>query len=139
MDAITQDIGFDDLAGIQLSDFSGQSQEMAEIVGIPVVIKIVEHFGGTMGLYIPQSISEENVLAKLIGALALSRLIEWRGGEVIDVNREANVLRMIRDKKIVTLKQRGLSVPALARKFNMTERGVYKVLRRWKELSTCPV
>lgn len=133
MDLATKDLGFDELDGIKISDFSRSSQELVEVIGLRAVIKLVEHFGGIMNIYIPASLKEGSIWIDLLGESATLRLIEWRGGEYIDICRELNVLSIIKERKITALKQKGVRIPDIARKFNMTERGVYVALRRCRE------
>ncbi len=104
-------------------------QGFVRVIGITHTLAIVDRWGG-IRLYIPPRSSPDSVLANLIGMEALARLCAEYGRETPrEIPRCARALRAIRDRKVV-LDAQARPVHEIARELALTERAIYKILRR---------
>ncbi len=101
--------------------------EITRLVGPEIAATLVEEFGGRR-LYIPMEVARGDVLTRAIGVTRARKLSRIFGGDRIDVPADFNHAR--RRTRIVILRRRGLSIPAIARTLRCTERYVYKVLAK---------
>jgi Mor family transcriptional regulator len=107
--------------------------DIIKTIGLPAAMKLVENFGGTR-IYIPlpQNITADHGIAKVIGleaTLALARL--WPK-EYPSIPLARRHLRIIVKGEILRDKDK-LSVPELARKYETTERNIYRYLSETDE------
>jgi hypothetical protein len=105
--------------------------EVIGIIGITSTLKLVEAFGGT-SIRIPsrRNLNESNPLAQVIGMDALLGLITKIGvGIYLYIPRCTSSMRLKRDQQIVALSAT-LSVEALARKFNLSDRQIWSILKK---------
>lgn len=103
----------------------------AKRIGLAASIKLVDHFGGINQLYIPERMTRDHVIARMIGYEAACILSEDYGGDYIDVPRCVKALRMIRDDEIwQRCKQGGETPRNVCRDYNLTERQVWIIIGR---------
>ncbi|OOZ41642.1 hypothetical protein BOW53_02890 [Solemya pervernicosa gill symbiont] len=115
-----------------LEHFPQSIQDLADVVGIDGVLKIVEARGG-IWLYVPRKANDDHWLARLIGFPALQQLVKIYAGEEIEIPRCAKSLKRAKDLEIANGIKEGASGAQLARQHHYTERGIRKVKRRLKE------
>lgn len=102
--------------------------EMARVVGVEGVRKLVDAYGGVR-LYVPQSVDQDHPLAELLGLAAARAMSAELGGDVIDVPRCHLAVKRARDAALVRDAAQGMSQRDLARKYGMTERNVRLIWR----------
>jgi Mor family transcriptional regulator len=104
--------------------------DIIKAVGLPAAMKLVEHFGGTR-IYIPlaENVETDNDVAKVIGLEATKKLAAIWGGRY---GRPSIPLasRHYRDlvKSEIQRDSAAMTVPELARKYQTTERNIYRYL-----------
>lgn len=124
---------FGDLSCIKMDDFTQSARDLAEVIGIPAVLRVLKHFAGHDNVYVPLNVNEECELAHVIGVSAFKKLVGECGGTSVKINREHSVLRLLEQRRIVDMRLRGTKTQEVAKKFGITSRGVQKILKRWRD------
>ncbi len=106
----------------------GVLQEIAELIGLPATLKLVESYGGVR-LYVPKRIDDDHALARLIG-LDNARLLSDAYGaeEHFDIPRAVAATRAVRDMQIRT-DRKTMTHRELALKYGLTERQIRNILQ----------
>ncbi len=104
-------------------------QEMAELIGLPATLKIVEERGG-IRLSIPTKVNDKSWLTQLIGREAMMLLVKHYKGEELDIPRCTAAVKAAQDAHIYQQIQAGVPQSKLAREYGYTERGIRKVKHR---------
>lgn len=108
--------------------------QLVELVGLSAALRLVDRFGGTP-IYLPHPsrVKEHSAVALEIGAEAMRRLAAvWPQAHIV-VPRGAAYLRRQRDIALLR-DSASLSAAQLARKYEMIERHVYRILARGPEI-----
>lgn len=113
--------------------------ELVKTLGLPAALRLVERFGGTRLPYLPPAdkVKPDHPLVEVIGLEALRDICGLWPQERPYIPLAAQYLRDERDREL----QRDaaeLTVPQLARKYEITERHVYRVLTRTDLAATDP-
>lgn len=117
------------------------AQLIADLIGLPKALKLIETWGGTT---FPISKNKRRdgqiryeALAEVVGVEAANILTGHFGGEVLAIPRCAVAMREVRDRMIraefdaLTCEHPAVhAVNQLARKYQMTERNVWMVLKK---------
>jgi len=104
--------------------------ESIRAVGLPAAMKLVENFGGTR-IYIPlpENVTDDNDVAKVIGVEATRKLAGIWGGRY---GRPSIPLASRHYQALVRSEiesdSKTMTVPELARKSRTTERNIYRYL-----------
>lgn len=122
-----------DLANVPLEDLPASVRELAGVVGLPAVLRLVERWGGVTRLYVPQTLDEGHDLAQLLGLTPARALAREYGGDYVTVPRCAAALRLARDRALLRRRAEGVAPRRLALVFNLTERHVWRILRQAAE------
>lgn len=112
---------------IRLDDLPATLQEVAELVGLPATIALVERWGG-IRVFVPRAdnLHEAHPLVQALGPEAARKLAEYFDGSELPVPRAAAALRRLRDETIRAA--RGEAPAArLAREHGLTERQIYAI------------
>lgn len=107
--------------------------QLIELIGLVKALQLVDRFGGT-SVYVPHEsrVKVHGALAEAIGVDAVRTLAgAWPGSHVI-VPRGSAYLRRQRDIAILA-DFKELSAAACARKYETTERHVYRIVERGLE------
>ncbi len=103
--------------------------EIADLIGLPATLKLVERWGGLIKLYIPLEITPEHPLAVTLGWEAAQALVVTYGGdEIRNIPRCAAGIRTLRNVAIRTEHDAGVSAVRLALKHGLTERQIWTIL-----------
>ncbi len=102
--------------------------EMAEIIGITNTLAIVALRGGTR-LTVPVKAKEDHWVVEIIGFESYQKLCRYYCGEELEIPRCKGVIGLITDREILD-DRKNLTMTGLARKYDYTERGIRKLLRR---------
>lgn len=106
----------------------GVLQDIAELIGLPSTLKLVEAYGGVR-LYVPKKIDAEHDLSRLIGLEQATTLAENYGGEDhFDIPRAVAATRAARDTCIRADRANGMTHRELALKNKLTERQIRTIL-----------
>ncbi len=79
---------------------------------------------------VPKNASPEHWLAVKIGLNALTQLVDYFGGDYIEIPRCETALRRLKEQEIMQASKNGESNAKLARRFGYTDRGIRKLRRR---------
>ncbi|MEO5329960.1 MAG: hypothetical protein H7829_17150 [Magnetococcus sp. THC-1_WYH] len=90
--------------------------------------KLVETYGGTR-LFVPKKMSQGHHLAKAVGLQEAIHLSAMMGGCMITIPRGSANLLAARNNSIISEYSSGAKVKDIARKFGLTERRVYSILK----------
>lgn len=104
-------------------------ERLVAILGVVAALRFAERFGGRR-VYVPQPerLKAEGALVSTLGHDAASKLaFEWRGQEIV-VPICADLLRVERDRAIHADAAANLSASAIAAKYGVTERHVFRIL-----------
>lgn len=119
---------------LSLDDLPGSLREIAELIGLPATLRLVEHYGGVIALYIPREIEPDHHLARALGVTAARKLASHYGTDSLrNIPRCVRGLRRLRDTEIRACRAAGESPPALALKFGLTERQIWTILAEGRE------
>lgn len=106
----------------------GVLQEIAELIGLPGTLKLVETYGGVR-LYVPKKIDAAHDLARLIGLDHATLLADTYGGEDhFDIPRAVAATRAVRDVHIRAARADGMTHRELALANKLTERQIRTIL-----------
>jgi Mor family transcriptional regulator len=121
---------------LQLEDLPALLREVAELIGLPAALRLVEHYGGTL-LYVRQNPTADYELVEVIGMKAARRLADHFGLEQLEVPRCAEALRALRDREICRLYlEEDWTAGRLARKYGLTMRQVWRILAAARNIDT---
>jgi hypothetical protein len=88
-------------------------QDLAAVIGLPALLKLVEAYGG-VPVYVPVRLSSNWDLRDLLGDEAFFKLIDKHAGQRMEIPRCAKALRYIMYRKIrtesLTTSQRDLAL-----------------------------
>jgi len=102
--------------------------DIIKAIGLPAAMKLVENFGGTR-IYLPQpeKVDADNEIAKIIGVEAARALARQWSQERPSIPLARRHLRTV-VKSEIQRDSESMSVPELARKYETTERNIYRYL-----------
>lgn len=105
-------------------------QQVEALIGLTATLALVQAFGGTK-LYIPKRVLlEDNPLVQSVGmAAAVVLQTEFGGQHDLVIPKAEAFMRHRQDREIRRLRQT-LTIGELARRFNLHERTIRKVLAR---------
>lgn len=121
-----REAGAEDMTKQRVNDFSQlplSVRDIAETLGLDVVIKLVDHFGGCE-LFIPSQLKPDHPLMAL-GEEAAQALVGYCPKDRIDVPKSLNPRPTA--STIEVLESRGLTRNQIARELNITQRHVRRV------------
>lgn len=104
--------------------------ELVNLIGLPATLRLVEKFGGTT-IYVPHQsrVKLHSAVAQVVGTDAVRQLATvWPQAHVV-VPRGAAYVRHQRDMAVLADAEK-FSVARLARKYETTERNIYRILER---------
>lgn len=117
-----------------LEELPGSLRELAPVIGLRGCTKLAEVYGGIGKLYIPAQMPPDHPLSSLLGWETARKLAEVYGGDyILSIPRCVDALRRARDREIVRMRSQGMTPPALARGFALTERQIWIILAKAKE------
>ena len=103
--------------------------DVAAVIGFSATLRLAAWFGDGGNLYVPETVSEHQVLAKLIGFSAAKRLSENWGGEHLSLPRlrayEDDVLRRVVGRML----EKNFSSREIAVHMRISERRVQQIAR----------
>jgi hypothetical protein len=106
-------------------------KDMARVIGLTQALALVALRGGVR-ISVPQKYDAEHWLDEAIGPAPFQKMIAYYGGDLIDIPKGQAAFQAIRQSEIVRDRKAGLSNAQLAVKYEMTVRGVRKLLARSK-------
>lgn len=110
--------------------------QLISAIGLPAALKLIERFGGTrIALPLPENVTASNPVAQVIGVERARKLAVLWGQERPYLPRAVQYVRRQRDRQLAEDAQQ-MSIPQVALKYELTERGVYKVLAALKDKPT---
>lgn len=114
---------------LTLDDLPESLRDVVELIGLAATLKLVEHFGGLIALYVPRDIEPEHPIAVALGITAARKLAAHYGTDCLrNIPRCVNGLRRIRDAEIHARREAGETPARLALAFGLTERQVWAIL-----------
>lgn len=120
------------MPNVPLDTLPNSIKELVEIVGITAAMTIVEQRGG-IRLYVPIKVSKDHWLTS-IGQENFNALVKLYAGEEIEIPRCVEALTAVKHQMIKADADSGLTTTDIARKYNYTERGIRKAIRRAEQL-----
>lgn len=104
--------------------------EVAEIAGMEAALRLTDRYGGTR-VYVPGAarLDDRHPLVVLLGRKAAVAISERWQGLFIEVPRAESLRKSIRNAEIRRRYAAGESSARLARSFEMTQRGIWMVLK----------
>jgi hypothetical protein len=113
---------------LTLDDLPESLREVVGLIGLPATLKLVEHFGGLIQLYVPRDISPDHPIAQALGVAAARKLSSVYGADTLrNIPRCAEGLRRIRNAEIRS-RHPAESAATLALTFGLTERQIWTIL-----------
>lgn len=100
---------------------------LAESIGWDVVLKLVECYPG-MRLRVPVKMSENHILAQQLGMTGALALVKLCADEEIYISKVKAHVLACRNAKIIQEYTDGITVPELARRYDLSDRQIYNVL-----------
>ena len=116
------------------SDLPRLAREMIEVMGELATMKLVHEMGG-LRLVVPgwplkRPSSRYQHLEEIVGPEAAQAFATRWGNIEVQVPMAKKALMRLRDRSIVEAYAKGVQPPELARRYGITERHVWKVLKR---------
>lgn len=104
-------------------------QELLAVISLSAAARLIKARGGTR-IQIPEAADAGHWLADLVGMEELEKLCLHYKKEALVLPRCTKAMMMLRDANILKDRRDGLSYSDLALKYQMTEDGINKALRR---------
>lgn len=98
-------------------------QDIANLIGLGLALKLVEHYKGT-AMWIPSVYKPDHVLVKIISHEPTIKLINAYGGECLEIPKCDDAIRAVRNARI---RQSDHSQAQLAREYNLTVRQIRNI------------
>lgn len=122
---------------LALEDLPQRLRTLAEMIGLPATLKLVETYPG-VSIFVPKNVEPEHKLATLLGLDQARALSAMYGGENhFEVPRAVRAVRRLRDRALLadlqTMSQRDAAL-----KYQLTERGVRKICARYRFAQESP-
>jgi hypothetical protein len=114
---------------VDAGDLPPRLAELAQVIGLPATLRLVEARGGTR-IYVPEQATPDHWLVPLIGLPALQQLVGVHAREYLELDRAAAALRAARDRHIVAQVRAGASTATIALQCALTQRQVFNILAR---------
>lgn len=100
-------------------------------ISLEAVLKLMSRWGGSTSLYIPKTIEDDNELARELGQENALRIVEIYGGDRLrNIPVAKKTHAAVRNREIIRLRAKGLSLNAIALQVRVTERHVCNVLKK---------
>ena len=121
------------IENIPLEDYPKGVLDLIEVMGVPSTLLFIEQFGGLNQLYVPKIMMRDHNIAKVVGYDAAAKLAARYGGDVIkNIPLCKDGLRKLQDIEILNRYLAGEQPKDMYRDYGMTERGIWKALKRIK-------
>lgn len=117
----------DTVIDLERLDLPESLAEVVDVIGLEQALRLVDAFGGVR-VYVPERMTPEHILVRVIGHNSAWQLASHFGGEQLSVPRCVSGLRSVRNAQIRRERQAGASPAQLALRYGMTERQVYSIL-----------
>lgn len=98
-------------------------------IGVEGAALLQRAYSGTR-FYVPRTLTKNHKLVRVLGRRRAEILCNLCAGEQLVMVVARNLKRMFRDKEIVKSHNSGVSVPALALRFDLSEAYIYRLLRK---------
>lgn len=112
-------------------------QELLTVISLGAAVRLIKARGGTR-IQIPPTADAGHWLVDIIGMEDLEKLCQWHKKDALVLPRCTNAMMMLRDANILKDRRDGLSYSDLALKYQMTEDGISKALRRIEQQELQP-
>lgn len=113
-----------------LPDYLPKSiHELLTVVSSESIAELIKARPGTR-VQIPKIVTDDHWLVAIVGLEDFAKLCKRYGGTPIDIPRCVQVMTAAQDSRILADRRGGQSLTELALKYQMTERGISKALRR---------
>lgn len=114
---------------LALDDLPASLRDVVDLIGLPATLRLVEHYGGLIAVYVPRDIEPDHPLAQAIGLTAARKLATHYGADCLrNIPRCVDGLRRLRNAEIRQRRDAGESPASIARAFALTERQVWTIL-----------
>jgi hypothetical protein len=113
---------------IHIEDLPPVAQQIATVSGVNAAVAFCRRFGG-ISVSIPVHYSPGCLLCRELGERPARDIISLFGGRSLPVPRMEALMRKIRDENIRGDRASGMSHNALAARYGLTARTIYRVLR----------
>jgi hypothetical protein len=110
--------------------------EMTDIIGLTAALALVESYPG-IAFRVPIRGERGRTRARLVqlmGVSAAEKFIRHYGGEILAVPRCVAAMRAARDQRLIDDYTAGQTSEQIARKYAITQRHVWRVLKRTPEV-----
>lgn len=112
---------------MELRDLPPVFRDVAEAIGLPAALALVERWGG-VPVWVPKQVTSEHPLVELLGLEAAGKLSELYGGDYLRVPRCARAVRLARDAEIQRRYRNGQTAKKLALQYHLTERQIWNIV-----------
>lgn len=105
-------------------------REVADVAGKDAAFRLADRYGGTR-IYFPRrsSLDPGHPLVCLLGEERAGQICDRWMGLHVDVPRGVAVDIALRHQEVRALRRKGWTVVALAKRFRLTERSIYSILK----------
>lgn len=105
-------------------------RDLARAVPIPGLLELAEKCGGTR-IYVPAEPDDRSRLGRTLGrGASFDALCREYRGQALEIPLAERLRKSLRNGEIVALCVHGASVRALAIKFRLTERSIFRILAK---------
>ncbi len=110
------------------ADLPESLHEVVELIGLTATLKLVEHYGGLIAVYVPRKLAPDHHLARNLGLAPARKLASHYGADCLrNIPRCVDGLRRIRDSEL-RARHPAESAATLALAFGLTERQIWTIL-----------
>lgn len=108
------------------------AKELAELIGLPALLKLVEWRGGVY-LSVPLNIHDQHPITHRIGIEAATKLTNIHGGTELEIPRCTAAIKVVLHAQIVQRRDSGETELAVARDVGVTGRWVREIRARHRQ------
>lgn len=103
--------------------------DVAAVIGFSATLRLAAWFGDGGNLYVPEKVSADQVLARLIGVSSAQRLCDEWGGEHLALPRLTAYEDDVKRRVIGRMLEQGFSTREVSTHIRMSERRIQQIAR----------
>lgn len=108
-------------------------QVLIRLLGTKATMRVLQRFGGR-SIYIPKKIKESSSLLAELTLSELEQMVQYYGGETIDLPQAGSLERHWRNLDIAAASAAGASRADLVAKYGLSQRQIGNIRRRYRSL-----
>ncbi|MBT9098762.1 hypothetical protein KFZ76_13715 [Methylovulum psychrotolerans] len=119
----------DELAVVDANRLPTQAKVIVQLIGIEDAWALMSQYGGR-SIQIPVGMRSDTYLHRTVSFMSAEALIGHWAGERLILPKNNKISQQIRDYRIFNSRKQGMTVPKLARLFDLSSRSIILICQR---------